>query len=515
MTSSESKNEPKKTPPIEELNITQELQKKFPDFFPPEKQSRFFASFRSKELPSIKENAKFIKEYHDLIAKKYKEIQSRKTQNYTKEEVVAEGIKEQNLFKELKELDEKIETLSDKEPEKLNDELYDLSPDHYPQTKILGRSALTTRKKSALEIMNGKELFIFHAMIDLDENNTKQSKLNCTINERKKLRIEKYVLIKILGNQEYKEVLNNLSSNYKNATDKDFIETLNLAKKKEKTEIDKEKKEQKKITNKFAFHLLSNPNNQKPEKILEDINSLKIENISEKDLMDFLKLSKCYSTTEKISTLEDLKQKLENEKQPESQKENNNTTKMLKAVGDYLTKTKEEETKLITKFQDEFKPKSNYEIINSLFEKIKENDLELKIFCKALNEDNKLQFKLEDLELFLKNLSEDKDKKEALITLENTLKIESKINSGNLKILQDLTRENKEELLKQQPPTTTTSLSLGFVPQFTKQIKDLVETPARFGERLFEEMQQKPDTNIFEAIHKVLLEIDKTKTKTK
>ena len=70
MKSSESKKGPEKTPPIEELTITQELQKKFPDFFPPEKQSRFFASPRSKEPPSIKEKAQFIKEYHDLIAKK-------------------------------------------------------------------------------------------------------------------------------------------------------------------------------------------------------------------------------------------------------------------------------------------------------------------------------------------------------------------------------------------------------------------------------------------------------------
>ena len=512
MNSSESKNEPKKTPPIEELNITQELQKKFPDFFPPEKQSRFFASPRSKEPPSIKEKAQFIKEYHDLIAKKYKEIQSRKTKNDAPdEEIVAKGIKEQDLFKELKKLDEKIETLSDKEPEKLNDELYDLSPDNYPQTMILGRNALTTRKKSASEIMDGKELFIFHAMIDLDENDTKQSKLDCKIHERRKLRIEKDALIKILDNQEYKEVLNNLSSNYKNATDKDFIETLNLAKKKEKTEIDKEKKEQKKITNKFAFHLLSNPNNQKPEKILEDINSLKIENISEKDLMDFLKLSNCESITEKISTLETL----ETLKQPEPQKEDNNTTKILKVVNDYLTKTNEEKATLIKKFQDEFKTKSNYEIINLLFQKIKENDLELKIFYKALDEDNALKFSIEDLNLFLKNLSDDKDKEKELLTLENTLKIESKINSGNLKILQDFIRENKKEFLNQQPLTTKTSLSLGFVPQFTKQIKDLVETPVRFGVRLFEEMQQKPDTNIFKAFHEVLLKIDKPEPEPK
>ena len=91
MTSSESKNEPKKTPPIEELTITQELQKKFPGFFPPEKQSRSFASFRSKELPSIKKKAKFIKTYHDLIAKKYKEIQSRKTKNDVKDEGLVGG----------------------------------------------------------------------------------------------------------------------------------------------------------------------------------------------------------------------------------------------------------------------------------------------------------------------------------------------------------------------------------------------------------------------------------------
>ena len=153
-----------------------------------------------------------------------------------------------------------------------------------------------------------------------------------------------------------------------------------------------------------------------------------------------------------------------------------------------------------------------------MLKKIKQKDLDLKIFCKALDKDNELKFELGDLKLFLKNLSDDKDKKEALITLESTLKIESKINSGNLKILQDFIRENKEELLKQQPLTTKTSLFFGFVPHdysnfIPKEIKGLVKTPVRFCVRLFEEMQQKPDTNIFQAFHEVLLNINNKKTK--
>ena len=528
MTSSESKKGLKKTPPIEKLTITQELQKKFPDFFQTKKQSSFFAS-RSKspsillrENLTVKEKAEFIKTYHDLIAKKYKEIQSPNA----KEDLVAKDTKEQDIFKELKELDEKVKTLSDNNL-KLNEELYNLSPDHYPQATIIGRNALQSRKKSALEIMTGKELFIFHAMIDLYVNNKKQ--LNCTIYKKRQLRIERDSLIKILDNQEYKEVLEKLFSNYKNATDIDFTRTLDLAKKEEEKETYKEKKEQKKITNKFAFHLLSNPDRKKTEEIYKDINSLKIENISEKDLEDFLKLSKCYSITEKISTLEKTLETLETLKQPEPQKEDNNTTKMLKAVGDYLTKMKEEETNLIKTFQNEFKTKSNnYEIINSLFENIKKNDLELKIFCKALDEDIKLEFGLEDLKSFLKNLSDDEDKKEALITLENTLKKESKINRGNLKTLQDFIRENKEglqdfirinkkELLEQQPLTTTTSLFLGFVPHncskfIPKEIKNLVKTPVRFGVRLSEEMQ-KPNTNIVLALLEVVSNINNKNTK--
>lgn len=507
MKSSESKKGPEKTPPIEKLTITQELQKNFPDFFQTKKQSSFFAS-RSKspsislrENLTVKEKANFIKEYHDLIAEKYKEIQSPNA----KEDLVAKDTKEQDLFKELKELDEKVKTLSDNNL-KLNEELYNLSPDHYPQATIIGRNALQSRKKSALEIMTGKELFIFHAMIDLYVNNKKQ--LNCTIYDKRQLRIERDSLIKILDNQEYKEVLEKLFSNYKNATDKG-------------------------VTIKFAFHLLSNPDRKKTEEIYKDINSLKIENISEKDLEDFLKLSKCYSTTEKISTLETLKKTLETLektletlKQPEPQNENNNTTKMLKTVGDYLTKMKQEETQLIKTFQDEFKTKSNYEIINLLLEKIKKNDLELKIFCKALDEDNTLNFKLEDLKLFLKNLN-DKDKNDSLIKLENTLKKESKINRGNLKTLQDFIRENKEglqdfieknkeELLIKQPQTTT-SLFLGFVPHncskfIPKEIKDIVKTSVRFGVRLSEEMQ-KPDTNIVQALHEVVSNINNKKTK--
>jgi hypothetical protein len=47
-------------------------------------------------------------------------------------------------------LDEKIEELLVKDSRKLNDELYDLSPHHYPQATILGRNALQSRKKSIL-----------------------------------------------------------------------------------------------------------------------------------------------------------------------------------------------------------------------------------------------------------------------------------------------------------------------------------------------------------------------------
>lgn len=192
--------EPEKTPPIEELNITQELQQKFPDFFPPEKQSISFASFRSKELPSIKENAKFIKEYHDLIAKKYKEIQS----HNAKEGLVAKGIKEQDLFVELKKLDEKVEELLAKDSRKLNDELYKLSPDHYPQAAIIGRNALQSRKKSS-KALSGAEFFKFSVLSNLIEVERKikdveeKNKKNEQPEQSKKIEeIEKDELVKTI-----------------------------------------------------------------------------------------------------------------------------------------------------------------------------------------------------------------------------------------------------------------------------------------------------------------------------
>jgi hypothetical protein len=126
--------------------VRSQLIEKFPNFF----KEKVFSSKRSKspsislkESLTVKEKALFIKTYHDLVIEKYQEIKSTK-----KEEPLEKAEKEKNFLEELKKLDKEVMKLLDEDPEKLNEELYDLSPDRYPQATILGINALASRKKS-------------------------------------------------------------------------------------------------------------------------------------------------------------------------------------------------------------------------------------------------------------------------------------------------------------------------------------------------------------------------------
>jgi hypothetical protein len=216
----------------EKPSIKEQLQEKFPDYFSPEKKSsKLFTAFRSKKSKSpsislkesltVKEKALFIKTYHDLVIEKYKEIQSRKTiDDAPYDELIKEGEKKEVLFKELKELDKKVKKLLDEEskkfaeevkklsdegssesdekvkklleqPKKLDEKLYDLSPDRYPQATILGINALASRKKSisiddkpSSKVMSGEELFKFYLLSDLIEQQIKIDKLEKSKNHQ-------------------------------------------------------------------------------------------------------------------------------------------------------------------------------------------------------------------------------------------------------------------------------------------------------------------------------------------
>ena len=503
------KNEPEKTPPIEELNITQELQKKFPDFFPQKKQSSFFAS-RSKS-PSIslrknltvKEKAEFIKTYHDLIAKKYEEIQSRKTQNYTKaEEVVAKDTKEQDLFKELKELDEKIKTLLVDKP-KLNEELYDLSPDHYPQATIIGRNALQSRKKSILNVdkksspaLTGVEYIKFSVLSDLieverkikdvEEKNKKNKKNEQPEQSKKIEEIEKGELLKTI--QKIDE-----SKDFK-FSDKDLQTFLDSERNKLKDPSIKTSKEDPLLILKRII--------EARKKSLETGTPKQDEKLF-KNLLDLI--SKEEERERKTSILEELLK---------------NFMKFSEAKDGSKTKFEKNYRQNLSKFYEVCPTqKERLDVINSFATKLKitKEKLELEFYNICASDINA---ELKDLEVRAKN-SQDQSVKNMIEYTRETLQqsvIKLKEIDPDFKFT---TREGDKQVSAKiqiaTPPQTTTSLFLGFVPHncskfIPKEIKDLVKTSVRFGVRLSEEMQ-KPDTNIVQALHEVVSNINNIKTK--
>ena len=485
------KNEPEKTPPIEELTITQELQKKFPDYFLPEKQSKSFASPRSKEPPSIKEKAQFIKEYHDLIAKKYKEIQS----HNAKEDLVAKDTKEQNLFKELKKLDEKVKELLAKDSIKLNEELYKLSPDHYPQATIIGRNALQSRKKSS-KALTGAEFFKFSVLSDLIEVERKikdveeKNKKNEQPEQSKKIEeIEKDELVKTIQKiDESKEL---------KFSAEDLQTFLDLERNKLKDPSIKTSKED-------------------PLLILKRVIDARKESLKKDTQKQDEKLFK---------NLLDLIEK-------EQERERERKTSILKKLLRNFKKFSEAKDVSKTKFEKNYREnlvefcdacpteKERLDIIASFAPKltITKDKLEVGFYYICANDANA---ELKDLEGRNEN-SNSEELKQAIEHSRECLQkyiIKLKEIDPNFK-LESREEDGKKSFTIQAPklkqniqPQTTTSLSLGFVPQFTKQIKGLVKTPVRFCVRLFEEMQQKPDTNIFQAFHEVLLNINNKKTK--
>lgn len=256
----------------QEHSIQDELQKKLPDHFLPEKKSSdLFASLRSKKLKSpsislkesltVKEKALFIKTYHDLVIEKYNEIKSTKKEEPSEKAKKEKAEKDKKFLKELTKLDKEVIKLLDKDPKKLNEELYELSPVRYPQSPILGRNALASRKKSisiddkpSLKAMSGEELFKFYLLFDLVRQQIK-------IDELEK---SKTIQEKQLGEYATKISLEQAKTDLKQAEEdlekaeedlKKAKEDLEKARKKLKQPKTNLEQAQKKVAKKHALHM--------------------------------------------------------------------------------------------------------------------------------------------------------------------------------------------------------------------------------------------------------------------
>lgn len=512
-------NEPEKTPPIEEFTITQELQKKFPGFFPPEKQSSIFYASRSKspsislrENLTVKEKAEFIKTYHDLFENKYKKIQSQKKDVLEKfkflsnkvyadkeYEMVLQSLdnKMLDLLRESKKLDiEEEKILKSSDSKELDQKLYDLDNYKYPTSKIFGQNAIYSRKKLSdgkSIAMKGEEFFKFSVLKDLMEVERKikdeEEKNKKTIDSRLDIKvIEKGELVKTI--QKIDE-----SEEFKFSAE-DLKIFLDLERNKLKDPSIKTSKEDPLLILKRVIEARKESLNTHTPKQDEDLF---------KNLLDLI------------------------EKEQERERERERKTSILKKLLRNFKKFSEAKDDSKTKFEKNYREnlveffsacpeeKEHLDVINSFAIKsgTPEKKLEMDFYHICAND---ASAELKDSKGKFKNFDDKKLSEKLKYYVDKLYKLDP---DGLVKVLgceSDDTSVNKnytptkKNQKPPQTPTTTTSLSLGFVPQFTKQIKDLVKTPVRFGVRLFEEMQR-PDTNIFQAFHEVLLNINNKKTK--